>query len=462
VRLRPCGQIQAKGVSFTVAATVSDSPAAALAVSHSAAVRSHESRKLLIFFGFGQWSRSLIWCVTDLLIGYHLAVRIGLSGAIAGSILFGSFVFGAVLDLLIAARIERSRNVRSTVLRGQALSGISSVVSGALLFAPPPSGETEQIVYVCLVSIIFRISYATLDVCQNALTSLLPRDRTNVRHYVLTRTVVSSIGRMLASLLVYMAMRESANEYADASAVAFVALPVMLSVIGLYRVASDRTEETRTATVQFNWSHLPVRRLATPVLAMVMEVGLLGLMSRLIPLFERSDSGGADGSSLVVAMVCGTILGPAIGYECTVRSVRHRMTSFGLSFCAAAAGAGLLVQHEVMGAVVLAFVYGSMITAINNIIWEKLALFVTDEANITGVRTDAMAFAVLTASINVAIGISNALLAVVLDGFKAGAHESLIMIVIVLVVGGFGTSLALAASGPRRSPTAVHRNAEAA
>lgn len=402
---------------------------------------------MLLRFGLGQAFRSLIWCVTDLLIGYHLTARLALSGQTAGAILFGSFLLGAVLNVVVATWLARSEKTGKSVLGLQAGFGIASVAAALLLFGPLPFEGPMRVVYLCAASLVFRTCYTVFDVCQNALISLLPQQASDVRAFVLTKTFVSSAGRLLASGLVFVALRAPASDDLDFIVIGFVALPVAVSVIALARVTPLSSSTTHRTSSQFAWRSLPLRRLALPIVAIIFEVGLCGLTGRLIPLFGTVGPGFADGASLVVAMVCGTIGGSAVAYVSASSPARRVAVGSMLVLILVSAGVGVLFPNGLSIDLAFAFVYGTAVGGITNIIWEEVATIVTDVAAATGRRIDIPAFALLTAGINVAIAISNGLLAIVLDGFKTGSPASVAIIAVVLVIGGMGTALALAAAG---------------
>lgn len=402
-------------------------------------------RSSLMLFGAGQFSRSLLWCVTDLLIGYHLSVRIGFSGATTGTVLLASFAFGAVLNLLVAGWFANRANLVAIALKIQAIFGIGALAAAVMLFGPVPEDATAKIAYICLASAAFRISYTLFDVSQNALISLLPRNRQGVRRYVTTKTVVSSLGRLGASLLVFVALSAAAGQNADLWAVGFVALPVVVSVLGLSHITPPR-RDVQEVPVRLALRSLPISRLAVPIMATVMEVGLLGFIARLLPLFESGRPGFADGSTLVVALVCGTIFGPGIAYACASLGLRRLRTIGLLSLSTTVAGSALLFPHGALACLGLAFAYGATLTAITNIIWEMMALIVVDEAAVSGNRIDAVAFALLSASINVAIALSNGILAIVLDGFKNDEPWTFGIIAAVVTAGGLGMWVILAAA----------------
>lgn len=403
-----------------------------------------------LLFGAAQFSRSLVWCVTDLLISYHLVERLGLAGRTAGTILLASFGLGAVLNVAVAVLVGRLGDPAAHAPRLQAIFGIASVVGALLLFGPAPSGEAWTIVYICFTSAVFRITYTVFDVCQNALISLLPSHRAEVGRYVSAKITVSSLGRLVASLVAFAVLRARSDVIADWTVAALVVLPIMISLIGLARVTVPDLGLARDDRA-FRWRSLPWRRLMVPIYATIIQLSSLNVVARLLPLYGGGRSQYADSASLVVAMVCGTIVGPTMAYIGTRSAKRLRMVIPMLSLCAAASGAALLHPQGEAASLSLAFTYGATLMAITNLIWERMAVIVADEAGRTGARIDVPGFALLTASINMAIGLSNGVLALVLDGFRAGMSWSLHAITSILVMGGIGTALILLiADDPKR------------
>lgn len=404
---------------------------------------SQPGKSAFMFFGMGQFSRSIIWSVTDLLIGYHLVERVGLSGIVAGAILFGTIMFSALPDVFVATWIGRRSDPASFALRLQAVFGIASLISALLLFGPTPPGTDTQIIYLCAVSAAFRISYAIYDVSQNALISLLPQQRAQVRNYVTNKILMTSIGRLAASGLVFMALTAPNDALADLKAISYAIVPVLISAWGLSRLAAPRRVE-KTAPVAFKWRSLPWSRLAIPMLATAFQVGLLQIIARLLPLYGSSQPGYADNSSLVVLFVCGTIAGPLLANARNWPIAKFFPLPLALSAGATAAAIALLYPHGAAGCLALAFIYGAAISGLTNLVWERMALIAADHAIATGVRIDAPAFALLTTSIKLALAISTGLFGALLDGFMDGNDTSFALIVSVIVLGGMGTALVLA------------------
>jgi Na+/melibiose symporter-like transporter len=392
----------------------------------------------------------LVWCLSDLLIAYHLNVRIGLSARLTGMILFGSFILGAGLDILVATWVARMGSPLRNTLLLQAIAGCAAVLAALALFWPTPrGGEAACFVYLCLASVLFRTAYSVLDVTQNALTSLLPQRVDEVRSYVAVRTIVSSLGRLAASFLVFLAMGAATDPFADFKVILVIVAPVMISVIGLSRAAMPTTFIDPPG-VEFRWLSLPYRRLAIPLVVMICHVGLLGLVTRLIPLLRASGQEAPTNSSLIVTMVCGTVVGPLLLSLGVPDAVDRRSAAVSLPLVTAIVSAGLLMPLPGMWPLVLAFILGAGSMALTNLIWERVAWIVRQEASTSGVRIDIGAFALLTACIQIGIAISNVFLGSVLDGLKSGVPSSFITTVIIIAAGGVMTAVGL---GTRAQPS---------
>lgn len=394
----------------------------------------------IFLFGAGQLFRSLLWCVTDLLIAFHFKTRIGLSGWATGEILFVSFAFGAVFDLLVATAIARVRRPLKSALRLQAVMGCAAAVAAALMFGPTPPGGQAALIYLVATSVAFRMAYGVFDVAQNALTSLLPQAEAEVRNYVMVRTTVSSVGRLAASGLVVFAMRQQAGRWADFSVVALTVVPIAISVVGLARLPNPKIDGPQPGG-GMTWRALPYHHLSAPLAATLCNVGLLGLVGRLLPVLPNHDV--SRDSSVLVAMVCGTVLGPFLLVPFRGQGRGPLSTAAGFSVIAAGSGCALLAPQPLAAALALATAYGAAQTAITNMIWERVARIIYEEGAESGIRIDVAAFALLTAFIKLSIAISNIFLGFVLDGLVVGTSLSALLVVGILSAGAIGATVAL-------------------
>lgn len=378
-----------------------------------------------------------------MLIAYHLVERVGFSGQAAGTIMFCTLVLSALPDVFVAHWLTRRRNPAHAAVRLQFGSGVVAAVAAVAMFWPPPAGWYEKVGFVCAASIAFRTSYAIYDVSQNSLISLLPQSAESVRRYVTGKTLASSVGRLLASLLLMWALTVPVDPLVDTKVMALIAPLVITTCFGLARIKPSARADVESRPA-FRWSSLPFRRLAVPILAITFQVGLLGFISRLLPLYGHGEAGYAQSSAMVMAMVCGTVLGPpfvhAVGAHGNGRPLLLATT---LPGSAMLTGIALVLPHGAFVSTALAALYGVTLSGITNLIWERAALVATDHADAAAVRIDGPVFALLTTAIKLAIAASSVIFGFALEGFRSGNPASILLIMIVVVVGGGGTAMTL-------------------
>lgn len=406
-------------------------------------VRPDRSRDALVSFSCGQLSRSVLWCATDMLIAYHLVERVGFSARAAGAIMFCTLVLSALPDVFVAHWLARRRNPAHAALNLQFGSGVVAAVAAIAMFWPPPAGWYEKVGFVCAASIAFRISYAIYDVSQNSLISLLPQTAESVRRYVTGKTLASSLGRLLASLLLMWALTGPVDPLVDTKVMALIAILVILTCFGLARTR-PLARAVAESTPAFRWSSLPFRRLAVPILAITFQVGLLGFISRLLPLYGHGEAGYAQSSTLVIALVCGTVIGPPLVHAVSAHgNGRPLLLAATLPGSAMLTGIALVLPHGAIVSMSLAALYGVTLSGITNLIWERAALVATDHAYAAATRIDGPVFALLTTAIKLAIAASSVIFGFALEGFRSGDSASILVIMIVIVVGGTGTAMTL-------------------
>lgn len=402
-----------------------------------------------ILLGGGQLLRSVLWCTVDLLIGFHLIVRLSVSAHAAGALLAITFALSAIPDFFIARWLARKADPVAAALRMQFVFGILAFLSATLLFGESPVGSEWKLPYLYAVSIVFRFTYAGFDVAQNALVTLLPSPGRTASLFVTIKLFASSVGRLLAALLVAWAISIKTYSLTDVQALTVFSVPFLLAIYALSR-ASSRTGPAVSQST-FRFSHLPFAALALPVVATVCEVGLLGLAGRLMPLFPKM-AGAASPSSLIVAMVCGTVAGPWLGFMAGPWRSR-RLVLIAIAAASATSSAVALLHFPGTGfGLTLAAVYGVGLAMLTNSAWEQVSTVVRNHAEEHDVRIDAPAFAVVTTAIKTAIALSTSLFGLFLDDFRQGGADSLQAITIVLLIGGAGAGLALALGELPRKP----------
>jgi Na+/melibiose symporter-like transporter len=404
----------------------------------------------LVLLGGGQLSRSVLWCTVDLLIGFHLIVRLSISAHAAGALLATTFALSAVPDFFVARWLARQADPVVAALRTQFTFGVLAFLSAMLLFSSLAAQSEWKVIYLYMMSLIFRFTYAAFDVSQNALVSLLSSKDKPASLFVTVKLFASSLGRLAAAVLVAWSVATEGDLLVDLETLAVVAIPFTATLYALSRVRSTMAEPAHMPST-FEFSHLPIAALTLPVVATVCEVGLLGLAGRLIPLFPKQ-AGAAPSSSLIVAMVCGTVVGPWIGFMAGNRRVQ-RLTLIAVAAASATWSAvNLLHPIGVVTGLALATTYGTGLAILTTFVWEQVSVVVRDHAESHGTRIDAPAFAVITTAIKIAIALSAALFGFFLDDFRQGGVSSVQSMTIVLVVGGSGAAMTLVLGELWRKP----------
>lgn len=392
-------------------------------------------------FGLGQCARSILWSTVDLLIGYHFIERSGLSGGAAGAILFATVLVSAFPDMFIAQWLAGRRDPRRAALKAQAGFGLIAAVLAILLFGPKPAGSLAAIAYICITSMLFRLTYAAYDVSQNALISLLATDGRAVSRYATNKTVMASVGRLIASLLVFAALLSPSDALADMKLVAIAVLPIAASGIGLARL----TDAPLPAFIRIEttgWRAIPYRRLLPPIIATFFHYGMLSAASRFLAL--HGDGGSVSGLAglLVISMVMGTIIGPILGHK-SAQSASKGIIAGVLGAVAAVSGIALALPLGESALLMLALVYGSATSGLANLIWERVGAIAHDHRVLTGAQIDAPAFALLTTSLKLAIALSTLIFGMLIEPYRQGLPMAAWVMGAILALGALGTWAAL-------------------
>lgn len=398
-------------------------------------------RRSFALFGLGQCARSILWSTVDLLIGYHFIERTGLSGEAAGAILFATVLVSAFPDMFIAQWLAGRRDPRRAALKAQAGFGLLAALLALLLFGPKPQEPLTAIIYICLTSVLFRLAYAAYDVSQNALISLLPADGSEVARYATNKTVMASVGRLVASLLVFAALLSPSDALADMKLLAITVLPIAASGFGLARLARGAPLAPARKTAA-GWRAIPYGRLMPPIVATFFHYGMLGAASRFLALHGDTSTPSGLAGMLVISMVVGTVIGPFLEHRLAT-SIAKSTTAGALAAVGAGSGVALALPFGSAALLVLAMVYGSATSGLANLIWERVGAIAHDHRVRTGAQIDAPAFALLTTSLKLAVALSTLIFGILIEPYRQGMPVAAWAMGAILVLGATGTWAAL-------------------
>jgi len=383
-------------------------------------------------YGAGHFAKSLAWTFTDLLLAYYANVRLGLSAAETGLLLFFSMAYGAVLDIGVAFVLRRDEGSRRRILLIQFAAGLATATALVIVFSPV-RGDLPPFAYLVIALGLLRTAYAVYDVAQNALVSLLPSDEADAHRYVVLRQTLSAVARLCVAAISFLIIDKSAPAGREI---------LLASVIAMLIVA--------TASWILAWAG-PVRAVDPPraagglrlpagagrlLLAAAVHSGPFNMTARMVTFVERSGGSDHTGASLLFAMVLGTLIGPiAIG---RLRGdLGGPWTALAFTALGIAAGAAFLVDpRSGTVALVACCAYGVSLGATTTLFWRGMSAAIRDHARRTGERTDLTAFALLTATLKLASAVFGGAVGLALDGFRAGEWATSLGLGVVMTLGG--------------------------
>lgn len=327
-------------------------------------------------------------------------------------------------------------------MKAQAGFSLLATLLAVLLFGPKPDGSLTAIAYICAISVLFRLAYAAYDVSQNALISLLATDGTAVSRYATNKTVMASVGRLIASLLVFAALLSPSDALADMKLVAIAVLPIAASGIGLARLADGPVPGSISPCParreSSGWRAVPYRLLLPPIIATFFHYGMLSAASRFLALHDETASASGLAELLVVSMVMGTIIGPILERRLAA-SISKGAVVGGLGAFAAGSRMALALPLGATALLVLALVYGAATSGLANLIWERVGAAAHDHRIRTGAQIDAPAFAMLTTSLKLAIAFSTLIFGMLIEPYRHGLPMATWAMGAILALGAVAT-----------------------
>ena len=389
-------------------------------------------------YGAGHFSKSFARSFTDLLLAYYANVRLGLSAGDTGLLIFLSAAQGAVADVGAASLMRRAEGDLGRILAIQFFAGLAAAAALLVVFGPAHGGDAS-FVFLALALVLFRTLFAFYDVAQNALVSLLPQDAEEAHHYAVLRQTLSGVARLAVAGLAFLLVGNDApiggREIVAAGVIAVLiaasagwilrwrgALPVVIAPAGLRR-------------------SMPAG-LAKLLVAGAALAGPEAMAMRLAPFVEGRGADEPVGAALLFALVLGSVIGP-LGLPRPDRGVMRPALIFTM-LAVLAAAVFLAGPHAGVFALAACLLHGVGIGGMMALFWREMGAAIRDHALRTGVRTDIITFALLTATIKLSAALSGVGLAFLLDGFKAAEPTAMAAVAAIIAVGGLVFLLAMA------------------
>lgn len=392
-------------------------------------------------FGAAHAARSLGWAAVDMLLAWHLHVRVGLTGTQTGWLSCLFLLIGGVATALAGHTLSRWQASGAFVVR---IQWPATCLTAILLWAQfAVHGAAAAIV----AGLAFRLTYAVQDVAQNMLAAMLPRDDTDARGYARLRVTLSALTR--CAIVAGFA----------AATVTGDGMSPLLALVGALMIAS--AVALRGVTFPSRATPRPARphdraipaALAMLLLRWAMVGTLLPAITRLLIFTRPHDGGWASGAVLLGGYCLGTTLGPAL------RGALPR--SFVVAIVVAS-GALLILPLGVAPGVriVAAMLHGVGVSIINVRLWSATSRLAMDEAR-GGYRREGVIFGTVILTLHLSTAVSMAMLGPLIERLEAGQYQAALVSLLLTTIGtlaiaaGRSWTTAPSARSRRNATTAV-------
>lgn len=389
-------------------------------------------------YGTGHFAKSLAWTFTDLLLAYYANVRLGLSAGDTGLLIFLSATQGAVADVGAAWLMRRAEGDLRRILAIQFVAGLAAAMALLIVFSPAHWGDAS-FVFLIVALTLFRTLFAFYDVAQNALVSLLPQDAEDAHRYAVLRQTLTGAARLgVAGLAFLLVGNDAPAGGREIIAAGVVAVMIVASAGWILRWRGALPVVTAPTGLR---GSMPAG-LAKLLVAGAALAGPEAMAMRLVPFVEGRRPDDPAGAALLFALVLGSVIGP-IALPRPDRGVMRPALIFTI-LAVLAAVVFLAGPHVGVVALAACLLHGVGIGGMMALFWREMGAAIRDHAHRTGVRTDIITFALLTATIKLSAALSGVGLAFLLDGFKAGVPTAMAAVAAIIAVGGLVFLLAIA------------------
>lgn len=154
--------------------------------------------------------KTLFWIASDLYFVFYMNKVCGIAPIITGLIVGGSILLAALADFgigrILGSRIRTAKQAGQLQLTG----GIGAAVTLSL-FAATAYLDANWRIAACVISLLlFRLTYALMDVPQNALMSMIPRTTRELSTLVAGRNIAGGICKIALAAAFVPIMRDDA------------------------------------------------------------------------------------------------------------------------------------------------------------------------------------------------------------------------------------------------------------
>ncbi len=386
-------------------------------------------------YASGNLGKNILWNTAEVTLLFVLTDMLGINPAVAGALLLASLLVDAVLDPVLGYLAERMRSpigqYGPLLLTGVPVAFFSFVG----LYALPSLGRAD-LWLVAIALFAFRLGYTLIDVPHNALMAKATSSSMERTRIAGLRFVFSSLASLVLALSLGGLVLDS--EALSPGWLLGFAL-VCGGISSVFMVTAWLAVRRRDA------ERLPrpdqartVRALARAIrrnTAYLKVLVIAGIIALTLPLFAKGmlyyaryvlgDAGLASPglSAMVIGQIVGLPLWTALAYR---RGNSHAMGGAHLWLAGACGLFFLFGAAHFWSFVILCFLVGIGAGGVYALIWAMVADSVDEGEARSGLRVEAMLFALVTLVQKASIGAGALLVGAALDGagYVAGAEAS--------------------------------------
>lgn len=331
-------------------------------------------------YGFAHFGKSLFWLSSEVLFVFFLTEVCAMPARQVGAVIGGSLLFSAFADLAVARHFAARMSSTAGAARLQLIGTVICALALLLFSWTGVVSANSQVTYALVVSLLFRVAYALIDVPQNAILSLATRNDAERTHLSSLRFIVGGAAALCVSGLVTLLIGSVGDPRSSAAISLVVAGLSGLAVLGAafhLAVAGFRDNEGDATpppglTFMRSIGTSPVRWL---IVMGVSTSATAPTFSKLEPYFAAYVLGSATAGGLVMAA---TSLGGVLSQPLWIGLARRFSRPLAIQ-----AAAGTIIVGALMflglgsGGVLLAagcgFVFGAGLGGLGVSIWAALA-----------------------------------------------------------------------------------------
>lgn len=263
-------------------------------------------------YGFAHFGKSLFWHGSELLFAFYLTEICGVAATWMAAVLTVSTLAGALADIAVGTVLGRRVTGMRSALTMQRLAAVAS--GGAImLFAAIAILDAHWRLPAALVTLLlFRVTYAWLDVPQNALIAFAAHDDTDRTRLASVRYIGSGLAAVVIGLTFALLLE---NQVRSVQAVHFAILGLSWTAIalaGAFTLAAVSTVATAPVSCSPRGAAVHTSGYALGGLLVAMFIFTLwsSLFNKLQAYVQApTDMEGKAAGALLIATAVGTMAG---------------------------------------------------------------------------------------------------------------------------------------------------------